>query len=61
MERGRVVLVARAASGIGAAVCRALAAPGVAMLVHTRNNRAGAERVAAEARTAGAAYTLLTR
>ncbi len=42
-HRKRVVLVTGAASGIGAAICRALAGPGVAILVHTRANRAGAE------------------
>lgn len=50
----RVVLVTGAASGIGAAVCRALAGPGAALVVHTRKNREGAERVAAQARAAGA-------
>lgn len=50
----RVVLVTGAASGIGAAVCRALAVPGTALVVHTRKNREGAEHVAAQARAAGA-------
>jgi 3-oxoacyl-[acyl-carrier protein] reductase len=48
------VLVTGTASGIGAAVCRAMAAPSVALLVHTRKNRASAERVATDARAAGA-------
>ena len=52
-ERQRVVLVTGAASGIGAACCRRLAAPGTAILVHTRKNADGAERVAAAVRAAG--------
>jgi 3-oxoacyl-[acyl-carrier protein] reductase len=54
MQVTRSVLVTGAASGIGAAACRALAAPGVALLAHTRKNRDGAEAIAAEARAAGA-------
>jgi 3-oxoacyl-[acyl-carrier protein] reductase len=50
----RTVLVTGAASGIGAAVCRALAAPGVAILLHTRRNRDAAGAVAAAVRAAGA-------
>jgi 3-oxoacyl-[acyl-carrier protein] reductase len=46
----RTILVTGAASGIGAAVCRELAAPEVAFVVHTRRNRAGADSVAAELR-----------
>lgn len=49
----RVVLVTGGASGIGAACCRRLAAPGTAVLVHTRRNAEGAERVAAAVREAG--------
>ncbi len=56
----RRVLVTGAASGIGAAACRALAAPGTAVLVHTRRNREGAERTAATVRERGGeAHVLL--
>jgi 3-oxoacyl-[acyl-carrier protein] reductase len=54
MRADRVVLVTGAASGIGAATARALAARDVAVVVHTRRNQAGAERVAAEIGKAGA-------
>jgi NAD(P)-dependent dehydrogenase (short-subunit alcohol dehydrogenase family) len=58
--RPRVVLVTGAGSGIGAACCRRLAAPGTAILVHTRKNAEGAERVAAAVRErGGAAETML--
>jgi NAD(P)-dependent dehydrogenase (short-subunit alcohol dehydrogenase family) len=50
----RSILVTGAASGIGAAICRAFAAPGTTILIHTRRNQAGAEQVAAEVREAGA-------
>jgi NAD(P)-dependent dehydrogenase (short-subunit alcohol dehydrogenase family) len=49
----RVCLVTGGSSGIGAATCRALAAPGVAVAVHGRRNLEGARRVAAEVEAAG--------
>jgi 3-oxoacyl-[acyl-carrier protein] reductase len=55
----RRILVTGAASGIGAAACRALAAPGVAIVVHTRANRDGAERTAEAVRGRGGEATPL--
>jgi NAD(P)-dependent dehydrogenase (short-subunit alcohol dehydrogenase family) len=51
----RTVLVTGAASGIGAAVCRRIARPGLRLLVHTRARRAEAEAVAAACTAQGAA------
>jgi len=50
----RVIVVTGAASGIGAAICRRLAGPGVALLMHTRSNAGGLAGAAETARTAGA-------
>ena len=55
----RVALVTGSSSGIGAATVRALAAPGMAIALHARKNRAGAEKVAAAAREAGAETLIL--
>jgi NAD(P)-dependent dehydrogenase (short-subunit alcohol dehydrogenase family) len=49
----RRYLITGAASGIGAACCRLLAAPGAAIALHTRKNREGAERMAALVRERG--------
>ena len=57
----RVILLTGAASGIGAATARSLAGPGTALLLHTRGNAEGLDRVAAEVRQTGAiAGTVLT-
>lgn len=53
-SRTRVILVTGAASGVGAAVCRELAAPGTKVFVHTRKNREGAQKTADRVRAAGA-------
>ena len=47
------ILLTGASSGIGAATARTLAAPGVALALQARRNRAGAERVADAVRAAG--------
>ena len=50
----RTILVTGAATGVGAATVRRLAAPGVAILAHTRKNAEALAAVAAEARDKGA-------
>jgi 3-oxoacyl-[acyl-carrier protein] reductase len=51
----RVILVTGAGSGIGAAICRRLAGPGVGLLVHTGSHRERADAVAADCAAKGAA------
>jgi NAD(P)-dependent dehydrogenase (short-subunit alcohol dehydrogenase family) len=53
MTQRRAILVTGAASGIGAAICRTLAGPQSAILVHTRRNQEAAEAVAQQVRDAG--------
>lgn len=55
----RIILITGASSGIGAATARALAAPGTAVALHARKNRAGAEKAAAVVRGAGAEALIL--
>lgn len=50
----RAILLTGAATGIGKAITRRIAAPGVGLLLATKSNAAGLESVAAEARARGA-------
>ena len=60
MAEQRRILITGAASGVGAATARLMAGPGAALALHTRKNREGLERVAAEVRERGAAVHLVT-
>jgi len=44
-QHRRLALATGAASATGAAICRTLAAPDMAILAHTRANRVGAQAV----------------
>lgn len=59
MASNPVTLVTGAATGIGAAIVRAIAAPGLSIAIHTGQNREGAERVAREAEAKGAKTLVL--
>ncbi|MBR0826494.1 SDR family oxidoreductase [Bradyrhizobium manausense] len=54
----RAYLVTGAASGIGSATARLLAAPGTALLLHTRANAAGLAKTANDASAKGAAVAM---
>ncbi|MBT3369844.1 MAG: SDR family oxidoreductase [Rhodospirillaceae bacterium] len=58
-NRNRTILVTGAASGIGAALCRRLAAPDITLFIHTRANRTGAEEVARAVEAKGGRSHLL--
>lgn len=57
-DHERVIIVTGAASGIGAAISRRVAAPGAAMLLHSRKNEAGLSEVAEACRASGASVEI---
>jgi 3-oxoacyl-[acyl-carrier protein] reductase len=57
--RVRSILVTGSGSGIGSAIARRLAGPGIGILLHALTNREGCEAVAAELREAGAETDIL--
>jgi 3-oxoacyl-[acyl-carrier protein] reductase len=59
--QGEVTLVTGGGSGIGARLCKRLAAPGRAIVVHAGSKEAKAESVAAAVRAAGAEALVVVR
>jgi NAD(P)-dependent dehydrogenase (short-subunit alcohol dehydrogenase family) len=57
-EITRGILVTGSGSGIGEAIVRRLAAPGVGIMLHAAHNRAGCEKVGADLRKQGAATAI---
>jgi 3-oxoacyl-[acyl-carrier protein] reductase len=57
--RPRSIIVTGAGSGIGAAIARRVAAADVGLVIHARQNAAGAERVAEAVRSKGAKATVI--
>ena len=60
MSQRRCILVTGAASGIGAAICRMMAGPETAILLHTRRNRDALEAVATQLQAAGSLTAIAT-
>ena len=56
----RVVLITGAGSGIGAATARWIAGPDTALVIHTRQNAEGLDKVAGECRQKGASVETAT-
>ena len=56
----RRFLVTGAASGIGAAICRRLAAPETKLLIHSRSNKDGLSKIAAEVQSKGCNVCVLS-
>ena len=56
---GQSAVVTGSSSGIGQAIALTLAGAGADVLVHARQNRAGAESVAAEIRALGRACSVM--